>query len=1357
MKEKKFTLLLTLSVLFFTVWNANAQFFEIDPSEISSEDQKGQYYIDENHPFSDPENIKLFLQKFDRGGEKIVGGEDVDILDYPWQISLQLRPPYGTAHFCGGTIVNDEWIITASHCVVFDDTELDPVQIRIRAGFTSLSSTEGTYHNVSEIIMHPDYGTTGNEHQFDIALLRLSNTIDLDDPAKTKVGIVTLNDAASGLTDPDVMAKVSGWGALSFGGPSPDILQAVEVPIVGGNASYPPSYITSDMIMAGAPDQDACQGDSGGPLVVPDGQGWYKIAGVVSWGVGCGSPGYPGVYARVSYFEDWLNEYIVFPDPNQFSEFFYEDFGDGEIPNGWINNVIDGPAAFPGWEWTTTGGAYGGQLNSTTAGNGYMILDSDAHGSNGVPEEADLITPAFDFSEITDLDIAFSVEHLARTFGAADVRIYVSTDDFETHTELYRWYDAPQNQLNGPNPVLSQFDVTEYAQGQPNVKFKFKWIGSFDYWWLVDDVRILVENDPVDVQFVVTGNAEPLEDVFISTQYSNQETYTDAGGTAQLALYEGDYDITAIKEGFFNYQSTISVSGESMLVEIEMEKIPAPEIEIDIESVDFQIVQGETGSSFMTIANPGDAELEFSLFALETIDKNTGKMNQRKTAIYPEITSSSDASLQVHIAGNPGVENETPDDSEFQKVDEIVELHHDNDHNGNGIGAGASTWITAVRFDEADVAPYVGVYELAEVKYHIRQDTYTNVVVKIWEGGSDQGPGTEIYSQDVTDDVTVNEWNIHTLPEAITLQPGLEYWIGYQITSTGEFPSSVDDGPMVENKGAWVYLQNTWSLLPDLNADLDFNWNIRGILHLLPQVEWLSLDPQAGTVEPEGEQQVELIFDATELEVGDHTAQLFIQNNATETIILPVNLEVVHPQYNVTFIITDENTDLVEDAVVTLDGMTNAAGDYFFENILAGTYAYEVEKEGYQTATGSILVEDDMTFDVVLLSDDAVTVNLTVTVNDEFDQPVEDAYFTIQGFGAHYTNAQGEVVITVVPGTYNYTVSKTGFEPVAATVEINEDENQNLDITLTYLRFNVAVDVNIEDAGTVTGTGEYYYGETVTIEAIPNTGYHFVHWTEDEIIVSTDSEYAFDVYGNRDFLAVFALNMYTISASAGPNGGINPSGDVEVFHGDDIAFEITFAPGYHVDDVLVNGESVGAVESYTFENVTEDGYTIHAEFAINIYQVTVTHEGNGTITPDGVIDAAHGSNLVFELTPDEGHRIADLEVDGQSVGAEENYILSNITANTTVHAIFEPEVSADFIDPLEGLKVYPNPASSIVTFESNQIINEVQLLNITGQLVKTIQVNEMKGTIGIDGLPAGIYILHIKAETGTKAVSLKIQ
>ncbi|MDR4988864.1 MAG: T9SS type A sorting domain-containing protein [Bacteroidales bacterium] len=183
-------------------------------------------------------------------------------------------------------------------------------------------------------------------------------------------------------------------------------------------------------------------------------------------------------------------------------EVYYEDF-DGGLPDGWENIVISGPDGFPGWEWTTTGAAYGGTLESTTAGNGYMKLDSDAHGAPGSPEEADLITPSIDLSNAVS-DVMLSVEHMARTYGAAEIRIYISTDDFESQTMIYEWQGGEQHSYNTddgerPDPavVVDEFDITDLAAGHDNVKIKFNWIGDWDYWWLIDDVRIMavVEDD----------------------------------------------------------------------------------------------------------------------------------------------------------------------------------------------------------------------------------------------------------------------------------------------------------------------------------------------------------------------------------------------------------------------------------------------------------------------------------------------------------------------------------------------------------------------------------------------------------------------------------------------------------------------------------------------------------------------------------------------------------------------------------------------------------------------------------------------------------------------------------------------
>ncbi|HKK63798.1 MAG TPA: hypothetical protein VJ951_14635, partial [Bacteroidales bacterium] len=165
---------------------------------------------------------------------------------------------------------------------------------------------------------------------------------------------------------------------------------------------------------------------------------------------------------------------------------FSEDFA-GELPSGWTNTVIAGPAGFPGWEWTDVGGDYGGQLNSTTAGNGYIILDSDQHGEGGTPEEADLISPSIDCSD-KDI-IQFSVEHWAYSYGNANITISISTDNFASEDVIYNWTGA-QNDGNGSNPVISNFDISQYAAGESNVKIKFKWQGEYDYWWLIDDVEV---------------------------------------------------------------------------------------------------------------------------------------------------------------------------------------------------------------------------------------------------------------------------------------------------------------------------------------------------------------------------------------------------------------------------------------------------------------------------------------------------------------------------------------------------------------------------------------------------------------------------------------------------------------------------------------------------------------------------------------------------------------------------------------------------------------------------------------------------------------------------------------------------
>jgi hypothetical protein len=239
-------------------------------------------------------------------GQEIVGGTNTTIEANPWQVSLQSA---SGSHFCGGSVINENWILTAQHCVNSGGTISTPG--RVVAGITSRSETTGQVRSVAQVVVYPGY-VDANVGK-DVALLRLSSPLDLSGTKVKAIGIVTAADASAGVTNPGVVSRVTGWGTLSSGGSTlPNTLQTVDVNIVSNasaQSSYPSETIGADQLAAAAPGKDSCQGDSGGPLTVMKGT-TRVLAGVVSWGYGCADSRYPGMYARVSSFESWINSTI---------------------------------------------------------------------------------------------------------------------------------------------------------------------------------------------------------------------------------------------------------------------------------------------------------------------------------------------------------------------------------------------------------------------------------------------------------------------------------------------------------------------------------------------------------------------------------------------------------------------------------------------------------------------------------------------------------------------------------------------------------------------------------------------------------------------------------------------------------------------------------------------------------------------------------------------------------------------------------------------------------------------------------------------------------------------------------------
>ncbi|CAL8110686.1 unnamed protein product [Orchesella dallaii] len=236
--------------------------------------------------------------------DRIVGGAIANRGQFAYQIQLQ----FAGSHFCGGAILNENWIVTAAHCA----DSAGPLFYVVVANQYNIYTNEGTErkHLVSRIVVHPDYDAQYFPN--DIALMRLAQPLVLDELA-TPIALPPANHTPPA----GYNSTVSGWGSLSEGGLSPVYLHYVSVPFVSDedcDAAYQQvgESIVDSMVCAGLAGKDACQGDSGGPLVSNDlDDGSLYLSGVVSWGQGCGRAGYPGVYTEVSKFVDWIQTTIA--------------------------------------------------------------------------------------------------------------------------------------------------------------------------------------------------------------------------------------------------------------------------------------------------------------------------------------------------------------------------------------------------------------------------------------------------------------------------------------------------------------------------------------------------------------------------------------------------------------------------------------------------------------------------------------------------------------------------------------------------------------------------------------------------------------------------------------------------------------------------------------------------------------------------------------------------------------------------------------------------------------------------------------------------------------------------------------
>ncbi|KAG7465101.1 hypothetical protein MATL_G00172610 [Megalops atlanticus] len=239
--------------------------------------------------------------------KRIVGGNDVIQGEIPWQAALVERVTHHV--FCGGSILNDRWIITAAHCLV----EGSEGTFFVRVGEHNIHWKEQSErdHKVAEQHRYPHYNPRINQYDHDVALLKLQTPIRFTEFVRPIC--LGPREFTESLLQEGAMATVSGWGRVRFQGAESSILQSVRVPFVDRTECKDSSTdrISHNMFCAGYADvqKDACQGDSGGPHANRYHGTWF-LTGIVSWGEECAKEGKYGVYTRVSQYYAWISKVI---------------------------------------------------------------------------------------------------------------------------------------------------------------------------------------------------------------------------------------------------------------------------------------------------------------------------------------------------------------------------------------------------------------------------------------------------------------------------------------------------------------------------------------------------------------------------------------------------------------------------------------------------------------------------------------------------------------------------------------------------------------------------------------------------------------------------------------------------------------------------------------------------------------------------------------------------------------------------------------------------------------------------------------------------------------------------------------
>ncbi len=449
----------------------------------------------------------------------------------------------------------------------------------------------------------------------------------------------------------------------------------------------------------------------------------------------------------------------------------------------------------------------------------------------------------------------------------------------------------------------------------------------------------------------------------------------------------------------------------------------------------------------------------------------------------------------------------------------------------------------------------------------------------------------------------------------------------------------------------------------------------------------------------------------------------------------------------------DENTELPAIYTVTLTGYTNLlstitpADGYHIESIIIDNVEHNaINMYSFEKLLGVHTVYVKFAKNNYNITTNAYG-NGTVTPGMAFEYNPDLTYI----FKA--TPAVGSHIVSVLRNGEELSVLNP--EEVFVDTLRNISQNYNYDVLFAANTCKVTASVNGNGLITNPGATNYHYNTDATYTANASLGYYIssvIIDGEETVYTQADSLTVFtttfeNISTDHTIEVTFAQFIYTITVNAGEHGTISPTTSSYPYNAVP-EFTIIADEGYAIVDVVVDGVSKGAITSYTFPALS-DNHTISATFAAYQFTITATAGNGGSISPVGVQNMPYNGNKTFTITPSEGYNIANVYVDGVSVGAVSTYTFSNVTSNHTIYAVFESKTyTITVVQPLNGT-ITP---SGVITVQHGDIPTFTFIPN-AGYEVDKITVNTSTQVINNATHINDIYSYQFPAVTENKTIT----